>query len=172
MYYVCTSKNRKPWFRTNRPLSSPAICDPDQDAAKHIRTKEEASSQHRMWGVGKHWPRHKLALNTETQLHDCLCSQRRQVGEIKPQHKHDIVVVNRGLGQLHCITQQSGFSRNTCVNVINFQLHVYHLIRHAASRVSHKKEDNTGCTMFLLESQQQMMETGICEAYLRRALLA
>ena len=74
MYDVCTSKNRKPWVRTNRPLSSPAICDPDQDAAKHIRTKEEASSQHRMWGVGKHWPRHKLALNTETQLHDYMCS--------------------------------------------------------------------------------------------------
>ncbi len=49
------------------------MCDPDQDAAKHFRTKEEASSQHRMWGVGKHWPRHKLALNTETQMHNYLC---------------------------------------------------------------------------------------------------
>lgn len=56
------------WVWTNNPLNSSAICDPDQDAVKHFRTKEEAYSKHRMWGVEKHWPRHKLALSIDTQL--------------------------------------------------------------------------------------------------------
>lgn len=49
-----TSYNRGAGVRTNHPLTSPAMCAPDQDAAKHFRTKKEASSKHRMWGVEKH----------------------------------------------------------------------------------------------------------------------
>ncbi len=84
------------------------ICDPDQDAAKHFRTKEEASSKHRMWGVEKQWPRHKLALNTET-------------AQLAAPGWQDLCSVST-VHNIFCqqgITQQSGFKR-TRETMVNF----------------------------------------------------